>query len=50
MFQEIMKLYKFKDYFLELYGTGLEVANWHLNGDLVPFDVFYESAIDSMGE
>lgn len=31
-----------KKYFDKLYGTGLEIANWHLNGDLEPFDNFYE--------
>ena len=36
---------KFKEYFDELYGTGLEVANWHLNGDLISFDSFYEAAV-----
>ena len=36
----------FKDYFDELYGTGLEVANWHLNGDLEDFDSFYDAALD----
>ena len=25
------------------YGMGLEVANWHLNGDLHPLDDFFES-------
>jgi hypothetical protein len=43
------QLLKFKEYFDELYGKGLEIANWHLNGDLEPFDSFYESAIESMG-
>lgn len=37
-------LQKFYDYMGELYGAGLEVANWHLNGDLEPFDSFFESA------
>jgi hypothetical protein len=35
---------KFYDYMCDLYGKGLEVANWHLNGDLEPFDNFFESA------
>jgi len=34
----------FYDYFQELYGQGLEVANWHQNGDLESFDNFFESA------
>ena len=37
-------LQRFKDYFNELYGQNLEVANWHLNGELEHFDDFYESA------
>lgn len=37
---------QFKKYFDELYGAGLEVAYWHQNGDLEPFDTFYESALE----
>ena len=37
----------FKKYFDELYGTGLEIANYHLNGNLEPFDNFYESALQN---
>ena len=37
---------KFKAYFDDLYGQGLEIANWHQNGDLEPFDNFYESALE----
>lgn len=40
------KLIAFKEYFKDLYGQGLEVANWHQNGELEPFDNFYESAIE----
>lgn len=36
----------FKDYFDNLYGIGLEVQNWHLNGDAEPFDNFYDDAIN----
>lgn len=43
---KIERLEKFKSYFDKLYGDGLEVANWHMNGDLEPFDNFYESALD----
>ena len=39
--EECREAVKFKEYFDELYGTGLEVANWHLNGDLISFDSFY---------
>ena len=37
---------RFKKYFDELYGQGLEVANWHQNGALEPFDNFYNNAIE----
>ena len=37
---------KFKAYFDDLYGQGLEIANWHLNGDLEPFDNFYDAACE----
>lgn len=46
--EEIESLKAFKSYFDELYGTGLEIANWHKNGELEPFDNFYESAIEEM--
>ena len=41
-----LQLTAFKEYFKDLYGQGLEVANWHQNGELEPFDNFYESAIE----
>lgn len=41
-------LQKFYDYMNELYLDGLEVANWHKNGDLEPFDNFFESAEEYM--
>lgn len=44
--EEVEELKAFKAYFDDMYGKGLEVANWHLNGDLEPFDNFYENAID----
>lgn len=46
--QEIERLKAFHEYFRELYGQGLEVANWHLNGDLEPFDDFFNSAEEEM--
>lgn len=46
--KEIQSLKAFYDYFAELYGDGLEVANWHLNGDLEPFDDFFENAVQEM--
>ena len=45
---EIEKLQAFKSCFDKLYGKGLEVANWHLNGSTEPFDNFYESALGEM--
>lgn len=47
---EIERLQAFKSYFDELYGKGLEVANWHLNGNTEPFDNFYESALGETEE
>lgn len=44
---DVQQAINFKKYFDELYGEGLEVANWHLNGDLEPFDNFYESALQN---
>lgn len=44
--EELKEARKFKKYFDDLYGEGLEVANWHQNGDLEPFDTFYESALN----
>lgn len=42
--KEFAGLKRFYDYWAELYGTGLEIANWHLNGDTEPFDNFFDSA------
>ena len=32
------------DYWRELYGIGLEVLNWHVNGYIETFDSFYDSS------
>lgn len=48
MNEEFLNLKKFKEYFDQLYGKGLYVANWHMNGNLEPFDNFYESAIENL--
>jgi hypothetical protein len=40
---------KFKEYFDELYGKGLEVHGWHMNGEAKPFDDFYEAACEYAG-
>jgi hypothetical protein len=42
--EEVETLKAFKAYFDDMYGKGLEVANWHMNGNLEPFDNFYEKA------
>lgn len=44
--RNVSQLVRFKQYFDELYGQGLDVAGWHQNGELEPFDNFYESAVD----
>lgn len=46
--KENKRLNAFYNYFAELYGKGLEVANWHLNGELEPFDNFFDSAEQEM--
>ena len=45
---EIERLKAFKSYFDELYGKGLDVANWHLNNELEPFDNFYKNALQEV--
>ena len=42
------ELSAFKEYFDGLYGQGLQVANWHMNGAHEPFDSFYESAVEAV--
>ena len=44
--EECREAKRFKEYFDEFYGIGLEVANWHQNGNTEPFDNFYDAAID----
>lgn len=39
------RAFAFMDYFADLYGQNLGIANWHLNGTLEPFDRFYEEAL-----
>lgn len=48
--EDLRKAKRFKEYFDELYGIGLEVANWHKNGTTESFDNFYDAAIDWSGE
>ena len=47
--KELDALRRFKNYFDKLYGEGLDIANYHLNGNFEPFDNFYNSAIECMG-
>ena len=42
-------LEKFKEYFDDLYGKGLEVYGWHMNGEEKSFDDFYEDACEYAG-
>ena len=47
---DLKALSTFKEYFDELYGKGLEIENWHLNGDTQPFDDFYDEALSEMNK
>ena len=42
-------LEKFKEYFDDLYGKGLEVYGWHMNGEAKSFDDFYKDACEYAG-
>lgn len=44
------KYKRFYDYWVELYGKGLAISGWHLNGEEEPFDNFFESALRYMEE
>lgn len=37
------------EYWTKLYGEGLQVYGWHLNGDPEDFDNFYDSAMECLG-
>lgn len=39
----------FIKYWSDLYGEGLQVYGWHLNGDPEDFDSFYDSAMECLG-
>lgn len=39
---------KFYEYWHDLYGAGLRISGWHLNGELEDFDNFFDSAIEYM--
>lgn len=42
----LKSLSAFKTFFDSLYGEGLDVSNYHLNGATEPFDNFYDSAME----
>ncbi len=44
----IKNFMRFYIYWTELYGTGLQVNGWYLNGESEPFDSFYDSAVEYM--
>jgi len=44
MAEELQRLNRYKAYWDELYGQGLEVANWHQNGKTEPLDSFLDDA------
>ena len=46
--KENQQLQEFYDYFANLHGKGLEVANYHLNGDTEPFDNFFDEAEEAL--
>ena len=39
---------KFYEYWRDLYGTGLYISGWHMNGELEDFDNFFDSAVEYM--
>lgn len=45
----IKKCLSFIKYWSDLYGEGLQVYGWHLNGDPEDFDNFYNSAMECLG-
>ena len=45
---EYEKLQRFKAYFDGMYGKGLEIENYHMNGETEPFNNFYEDAVEEM--
>lgn len=40
-----MNYKKFYEYFEDIYEDNLQIANWHLNGDLEPLNNFIDDAI-----
>lgn len=48
--KKVVRLEKFYNYFSGLYGQSFALAHWHQNGELEPFDNFFDSAEEEMGE
>ena len=44
-FDTIKKCVSFIKYWSDLYGEGLQIYGWHLNGNPEDFDNFYNSAM-----
>ena len=44
------KYKRFYNYWKDLYGQDLGISGWHLNGELEPFDNFFELAVRYMEE
>lgn len=47
---EFARMRRFVEYFRELYGTGLEVSGYHLNGGMKDFDEFFDEAVNAANE
>ena len=47
--EELRRLNRYKAYWDELYGQGLEVANWHQNGQAEPLGSFLDDAESELG-
>ena len=45
----IKKCISFIKYWSDLYGEGLQIYGWHLNGNPEDFDNFYNSAMKCLG-
>lgn len=48
--KELARLRAFHDYFASMYGQGLKIVGWHLNGNLESFDNFFDTAEEQMDE
>ena len=48
--EKVKQLEAFKSFFDDLYGIGLTVRNYHINGYPEQFDSLYEEAVSWMEE